>query len=52
MIPAIAIFAVTYILILAFGKYRTYIALASGVIFVAAGILPLSEVLSSIDFNV
>ena len=52
MIPAIAIFAVTYILILAFGKYRTYIALASGVIFVAAGILPLSELLSSIDFNV
>ena len=52
MIPAIAIFAVTYILILAFGKYRTYIALASGVIFVAAGILPLSDVLSSIDYNV
>lgn len=52
MIPAIALFAVTYILILVFGKYRTYIALASGVIFVASGMLPVSEVFSSIDFNV
>ena len=52
MTTAIALFAVTYILILTFGKYRTYIALASGVIFIAAGMLPLSQVLGSIDFNV
>lgn len=52
MIPAIVLFAVTYILILAFGKYRPYIALASGAIFVLTGMLPVSDLLSSIDFNV
>jgi len=52
MLPAIALFVVTYILILAFGKYRTYIALASGVIFVLTGMLPFSALSSSIDFNV
>ncbi len=52
MIPAITLFAVTYILILAFGKYRTYIALASGVIFVLTGMLPVTKILSAIDFNV
>lgn len=52
MIPAIILFVVTYILILSFSKYRTYIALASGAIFVLAGMLPVSDLLSSIDFNV
>ena len=52
MIPAIVLFVVTYILILAFSKYRTYIAIASGAIFVLTGMRPLSELLSSIDFNV
>lgn len=52
MIPAIVLFVVTYILILTFGKYRTYIALASGAIFVLTGMLPFSELTSSIDFNV
>ena len=52
MVPAIILFAITYVLILAFGKYRTYIALASGVIFIATGMLPLASVPSAIDFNV
>ena len=52
MIPAIILFAVTYVLILAFGKYRTYIALASGVIFTLTGMLPVSKLMSAIDFNV
>ncbi len=52
MIPAIILFAVTYILILAFGKYRPYIALASGIIFIATGMLPLGQVLGTLDFNV
>jgi Na+/H+ antiporter NhaD/arsenite permease-like protein len=52
MIPAIAIFATTYILMLVFGKYRAYIALASGIVFVASGILPLDKVIGSLDFNV
>ena len=52
MIPAIVLFVVTYVLILAFGKYRTYIAIASGAIFVLTGMLPVSDLLSAIDFNV
>ncbi len=52
MIPAIILFAVTYVLMLIFGKYRPYIALTSGIIFIVAGILPLGNVLGEIDFNV
>ena len=52
MIPAIVLFAITYVLILAFGKYRTYIALFSGLLFILSGMLPFSDILSSIDFNV
>ncbi len=52
MIPAIILFAVTYVLMLIFGKFRPLIALASGVIFIATGMLPLGDVLSTIDFNV
>ena len=52
MIYAIGLFVVTYVLMLAFGKYRPYIALASGALFLLTGMLPASELLSSIDFNV
>lgn len=52
MIPAIILFAVTYILMLAFSKYRPYIALVSGLIFIVTGMLPLGEVPGAIDFNV
>lgn len=52
MLPAIIIFAVTYLLMLIFSKYRPYIALASGIIFIAAGILPIDKIWSSIDLNV
>ena len=52
MIPAIILFAVTYVLMLVFSKYRPYIALVSGLIFVVSGMLPLKDVLGSIDFNV
>lgn len=52
MIAAIILFAVTYVLMLVFSKYRPYIALASGLIFIISGMLPLGEVLGSIDFNV
>ena len=52
MIPAIILFAVTYVLMLVFSKYRPYIALASGLIFIVSGMLPLKEVFGSIDFNV
>jgi len=52
MIPAVILFALTYILMLTFSKYRPYIALASGAIFIISGMLPISEVWSSIDLNV
>ena len=52
MIYAIILFAATYVLMLTFSKYRPYIALASGAIFIAAGMLPMDQILGSIDFNV
>ncbi len=52
MIPAIILFALTYVLMLIFSKYRPYIALISGIIFVISGILPVSNIPESIDFNV
>lgn len=52
MIPALILFAVTYILMLIFGKYRPYIAIASGIVFIATGMLPLGQIFGSIDFNV
>lgn len=52
MLAAMILFAVTYILMLCFSKYRPYIALISGLIFIVTGMLPLGEVLDSIDFNV
>ena len=52
MLPAILLFAVTYVLMLVFGKYRPYIALASGLIFVLTGMLPLNQIIGALDFNV
>ena len=47
MLPAIILFAATYILMLIFSKYRPYIALASGVIFIVSGMLPLGGVIDA-----
>lgn len=52
MYVALALFAVTYVLMLVFSKYRPYIALASVLIFIVTGMLPLGSILGSIDFNV
>ena len=52
MLPALILFAVTYILMLSFSKYRPYIALTSGLIFILSGMLPLNLILPSLDFNV
>lgn len=52
MIPAIILFALTYVLMLMFGKYRPYIALTSAVVFIVSGMLPLNQVIGAIDFNV
>ena len=52
MIYALILFALTYVMILSFGKYRTYIALVSGLIFIVTGMLSLTNIIPSIDFNV
>ncbi|MBQ7939193.1 MAG: arsenic transporter [Clostridia bacterium] len=52
MLPAIILFAITYVLMLTFSKYRPWIALASGVIFIVTGMLPLGNVIGELDFNV
>ena len=52
MIPAILLFFSTYVLMLTFSKYRPYIALASGGLFIVTGMLPADQIISSLDFNV
>ena len=52
MIYAICLFAITYVLMLTFSKYRPYIALASGVVFIVTGMLPVDQIIGSLDFNV
>ncbi len=52
MIYALALFAVTYVLMLVFSKYRPYIALASALVFIVTGMLPIEKVIGAIDFNV
>lgn len=49
---AIILFAVTYVLMLVFQKHRPIIALASALVFVISGMMPLGKVFSYIDFNV
>ena len=52
MIYALILFAVTYVLMLTFTKYRPYIALGSAVVFIATGMLPFDQISGAIDWNV
>ncbi|MCD7928323.1 MAG: arsenic transporter [Oscillospiraceae bacterium] len=52
MIAALILFALAYILMLCFSKYRTYVALAFGVLFVLTRLLPPEELVDAIDWNV
>jgi Na+/H+ antiporter NhaD/arsenite permease-like protein len=52
LIPALVLFLLTYVLLLALPKYRAYIALASAALFVVFGILPPNKVFFSVDWNV
>ena len=52
MIYALILFAITYVLMLTFSKYRPYIALASAVVFILTGMLPFDQIIGAIDFNV
>lgn len=52
MAPQGAARAVTYVLMIALQKYRPWISLGSAAIFIVSGVVPLSDILPSIDFNV
>lgn len=52
MIPAIIAFALTYVLMIALPKYRCYVALASAVITVVFGFLPIGNVFGAVDWNI
>ncbi len=52
MTLAIIFFAATYVLMISFGKYRTWFALASGVLFILTGMLPFDQIIGALDFNV
>ena len=49
---AIILFMATYVLMLTFAKWRWCIALASGMIFIFTGMLPVSGIIGALDFNV
>lgn len=51
-LAAIVLFVLTYVFLLAMPSRRAFIALGSGAVFVALGILPLNQVLGTIDWNV
>lgn len=51
-ILALSLFILTYVLLLILPNLRAYIALGSAVLFVAFGILPISEVIGTVDWNV
>ncbi len=52
MIPALIVFAITYVLLLSFQKFRPYIALGSAVVFAVMCRFTLPEIFNAIDWNV
>lgn len=52
LITALVLFIITYVLMLSLSKYRYIVALISAFLFVVIGILPITKILPSIDFNV
>ncbi len=52
MIHVLILFALTYVLMLVFSKYRPFIALGSALIFIVTGMLPLDQIIGALDFNV
>lgn len=49
---ALGLFALTYVLMLMLPRHRQYVALGSALVFILTGMLPLGNVLGSINFNV
>ena len=49
---AIALFVITYVLLIAFGRWRPWIAAGSALVFILLGILPANQIFSSVDWNI
>ena len=49
---ALILFIITYVLMIALSDKRPYVALASAVLYVALGIMPVSKIFGTIDWNV
>ena len=49
---ALILFIVTYVLMIALPKYRPWVAVTSGVVFLVSGIVPVQSLGSAIDINV
>lgn len=52
MVLALVLFVIMYVLLLLFPRYRPWIALGTALVFVILQIMPLQEILGSINFNV
>ena len=49
---AIALFVITYVLLIVFGRWRPWIAAGSALVFILLGILPVKQVFGSVDWNI
>ena len=49
---AIALFVISYVLLIAFGRWRPWIAAGSALVFILLGILPANQIFSSVDWNI
>jgi len=49
---ALILFVITYVLMIALSEKRPYVALASAVLYVALGIMPVNRIIHEIDWNV
>lgn len=52
MLYAVILFALVYILMFVFPKYRPFVALGGALVFIVSGMLPISGVMEYIDINV
>lgn len=52
MLYSVILFALTYVLMLSFEKYRPVIALASAAVYILSGMLPPEKALGYVDWNV
>lgn len=52
MYTAMSIFAISYVLMLVFSRYRPYIAIGSALVFIICGMLPVESIIGAVDFNV